>query len=230
MKKARVVAIFRSVQGEGKYAGVPQVFIRFAGCNLACAWCDAPEARDCNASGVLEYTPEDLWHAIEDIQPGTHSIALTGGEPLMQADFLKEFLPIVRAHKALVFLETNGTLPEELKKVIDDIDIVSMDVKLPSSTELSPFWDEHVKFMRVAWGKDLYIKVVISKTTTMGDIVRTVEMISKGDPTMPLFLQPNHFEIDSGVVDKCIEFQDHCLKYLKDVRVLPQLHKFMKIQ
>lgn len=229
MKKAKVVEIFRSVQGEGKYAGVPQVFIRFAGCNLACAWCDSPVARDCNAPGAREYSSEELWHAIEDIWLGTHSVALTGGEPLMQVDFLTEFLPILQAHKARVFLETNGTLPEELKKVVDEIDIVSMDVKLPSSTGLSPYWDDHVKFMRVAWGKDLYIKTVISSATTMDDIVKMVEMISKGDPSMPLFLQPNHFEIDSGVMAKCMECQDYCLNFLADVRIVPQLHKFMKI-
>lgn len=229
MKKGRVIEIFRSVQGEGKYAGVPQVFIRFAGCNLACAWCDAPEARDCQSPLAREFTPEDLWHAIEDIWLGTHSVALTGGEPLVQVDFLKEFLPIVRAHKAKVFLETNGTLPQELKKIIDDIDIVSMDVKLPSSTGLAPLWDEHVKFLRVAWGKDLYIKIVISMATRMEDVVKAVEMISKGDPSMPLFLQPNHFEIDKGVMVKCMEFQDYCLNFLSDVRIVPQLHKFMKI-
>jgi 7-carboxy-7-deazaguanine synthase len=230
MKKARIVEIFRSIQGEGKYAGVPQVFIRFAGCNLKCVWCDSPHARDMNAPGVRSYSPEELWHAIEDLWLGCHSVVLTGGEPLMQTAFLKDFLPILRVHKIQVFLETNGTLPDELKKIVDDVDIVSMDLKLPSSTGLEPLWDEHVRFLRTAWGKDLYIKVVISNATTMDDIVKAVEMISKGDPSMPLFLQPNHFEIDKGVMDKCLEFQNYCLNYLTEVRVVPQMHKFMKIK
>jgi organic radical activating enzyme len=230
MKKAKVVEIFRSIQGEGKYAGVPQVFIRFAGCNLKCSWCDSAKARDVRSPGIRLYSSDELWHAIEDMWLGCHSVVLTGGEPLLQAEFLKDFLPILRVHKITVFLETNGTLPDELKKIVDDVDIVSMDVKLPSSTGLEPLWDEHVRFLRMAWGKDLYIKIVISQTTTMDDMVKAVEMISKGDPSMPLFLQPNHFEIDKGIMAKCLEFQNYCLNYLTDVRVMPQLHKFMKIQ
>ncbi len=230
MKKASVVEVFRSIQGEGKYVGVPQVFIRFAGCNLNCKWCDTSHARDMNAPGVRQYAPEDLWHEIEDVWLGCHSVVLTGGEPLLQTDFLKDFLPILQVHRIPVFLETNGTLPDELKKIVDDIDIVSMDVKLPSSTGLAPFWDEHVRFLRTAWGKDVFIKIVISNNTSMEDVIKAVEMISQGDPSMPLFLQPNSFEIDQGVMVKCVEFQNYCLNYLSDVRVVPQMHKFMKIQ
>ncbi len=228
--KAKVVEVFRSVQGEGKYIGAAQVFVRFAGCNLNCSWCDASHARDMNAPGLLEYTPEDLWVKVEKLWMGCHSVSITGGEPLVQVDFLKEFLPILKIYKIKVFLETNGTLSDALHAIIDDVDIVSMDVKLPTSTGGVAMWDEHVKFLRTAWGKDVYIKAVISNSTQMEDMVRAVEMISKGDPTMSLFLQPNHFEIDKGVMDKCLEFQNYCLNYLSDVRVVPQLHKFMKLQ
>ncbi|MBF0331807.1 MAG: 7-carboxy-7-deazaguanine synthase QueE [Candidatus Omnitrophica bacterium] len=230
MIKAKIMEVFRSIQGEGKYAGVPQVFIRFAGCNLNCRWCDSSHARDMNAPGVKSVTSEELWNSIEDMLMGCHSVVLTGGEPLLQTEFLKEFLPILSVHKIKVFLETNGTLYEELKKIVEDVDIISMDVKLPSSTGMGSLWDEHIKFLRTAWGKDIFIKVVISNNTDMQDIIKTVEMISKGDPSMPLFLQPNHYEIDQGVMTKCIEFQNYFLNYLSDVRIVPQLHKFMKIQ
>ncbi|MEI8013017.1 MAG: 7-carboxy-7-deazaguanine synthase QueE, partial [Candidatus Omnitrophota bacterium] len=180
MKTASIVEVFRSIQGEGKYVGVPQVFIRFAGCNLHCQWCDTSHARDKNQAGVREYTAEDLWHAIEDLWLGCHSVVLTGGEPLVQAEFLLEFLPILEAHRIPVFLETNGTLPEELKKILDDVDIVAMDVKLPSSTGMAPLWEDHVRFLRTAWGKDIFIKIVIAHSTTMEDIIQAVEMISHG--------------------------------------------------
>jgi hypothetical protein len=118
------------------------------------------------------------------------------------------------------------------KKVylVDDIDIVSMDLKLPSSTGCNGYWDEHVDFLRVAWGRDLFLKTVISHTTSMEDIVRAVEMICKGDPSMPLFLQPNYFDIESGIMARCQEFQEYCLNYLTDVRIVPQMHKFMGIR
>ncbi len=230
MVKSKVVEIFRSIQGEGKYLGVPQVFVRFAGCNLRCSWCDSSHARDVCATGLLEFDPLALWAEVEPYWAGCHSLSITGGEPLMQYQFLRKFLPIVKVNRVPVFLETNGTLPEALSAVIDDIDIVSMDVKLPSSTGCKAYWQEHVEFLRVAWGKDVYIKAVITTTTTIEDIVRAVEMVSSGDPSIPFFLQPNHFELDKGVMARCEEFQQYCLNYLPDVRIVPQMHKFMNMR
>ena len=227
---APLVEAFQSIQGEGKYAGVPQVFVRLAGCNLNCAWCDSSHARNYKPGDFPEVDALELWAVVEKLWRGCHSISLTGGEPLMHKDFLKEFLAIVKVYNIRIYLETNGTLPEVLKEVIEDVDIVSMDVKLPSSTGCRPFWDEHVMFLRVAWGKDIFIKTVISNATKMEDIITMVEMISKGDPTIPLFLQPNHFEIKTDIVDKCREFQEYCANYLADVRVLPQMHKFIGLK
>ena len=87
-----------------------------------------------------------------------------------------------------------------------------------------------MEFLRVAWEKDVFVKTVISRSTTMEDIVKAVDMISKGDPTMPFFLQPNHFDINDGVIDKCREFQQYALNYLSDVRIMPQMHKFMNMR
>jgi len=227
---ARIVEIFNSIQGEGKYAGVQQVFVRLAGCNLTCEYCDSTHARDVNAPGSIEMDPLQLWSEIEDIWGGSHSICFTGGEPLMQADFLKEVFAILRVYKAPVFLETNGTLIEAFKKVVDDVDIVAMDIKLPSTTGCIGYWDEHVEFLRLAWGKDIFIKTVISNKTSMEDIIKAVEIITKGDPAMPFFLQPNYYDINNNVMAKCRDFQQYALNYLSDVRIIPQLHKFMNIR
>ena len=228
--KGNVIEVFGSVQGEGKYAGVQQVFVRLAGCNLNCVWCDSSHARDPKASGAQEKDPLEVWAEIEQNWRGSHSVSFTGGEPLLQTEFLKEIMAILKVYKTRVYLETNGTLPDALKEVIDDVDIVSMDIKLPSSTGCAGYWDEHVEFLRVAWGKDVFIKTVISSGTTMEDMVRAVEMISKGDPAIPLFLQPNYFDNNSGVIHKCREFQQYALNYLSDVRVIPQIHKFLNIR
>jgi organic radical activating enzyme len=230
MAKAKVVEFFRSIQGEGKYAGVQQVFVRFAGCNLNCSWCDSTHARDPKPGLFKEYDAHDLWAEVEALWRACHSVSFTGGEPLLHYEFFKEFLPILKVYKIPVYLETNGTLAAELRQVVDDVDIISMDVKLPSSTGMQPLWQEHVDFIRASWGKDVFIKSVISTQTSMEDIVKMVEMICQGDPTIPLFLQPNHFEIENGVIDKCQEFQQYCLNYLADVRVIPQMHKFMNLR
>lgn len=228
--KGNVIEVFDSVQGEGKFAGVQQVFVRLAGCNLNCSWCDSAHARDVNGPGVVLMDPLEVWAAIEANWRGSHSVSFTGGEPLVQTDFLKEIMGILKVYKTCVYLETNGTLPGALKEVIDDVDIVSMDIKLPSSTGCRSYWDEHVEFLRIAWGKDVFIKTVISAQTTMEDMIRAVEVISMGDPAIPLYLQPNHADIQNGVIHKCREFQQYALNYLSDVRVIPQIHKFLNIR
>lgn len=228
--KTRIVEIFNSIQGEGKYAGVPQVFVRMAGCNLKCAWCDSTHARDSVPGHFMEMEPLQVWSVVEGIYRGAHSVSITGGEPLVNVEFLVEFLEILKISKVKTYLETNGTLPEKLKQVIDNVDIISMDVKLPSSTGQRSYWDEHIEFLRTAWGKDVFIKTVITRSTTMEDMIKTVEMISQGDPSIPLFLQPNHYEIKEGVLEKCRELQEYCMNYLADVRIIPQMHKFMDLR
>lgn len=230
MHKAKVFEVFRSIQGEGKYLGVPQVFVRLAGCNLNCSWCDSNAAVKAKPGEYKEMTPLELWAQVDEIWDGAHSLSITGGEPLLHAHFLQEFLELAHVYKIKVLLETNGTLPLALKMVIDNIDIVAMDIKLPSSTGCGVYWDEHVEFLRVAWGKDVFVKIVISSATTMKDIILAGEVIQRADPSVPVFLQPNHYEIGNGVIAKCIEYQSYFLNYLADVRIVPQVHKFMEIR
>ena len=161
---------------------------------------------------------------------GVHSVSLTGGEPLMQKDFLKAFLPFLKKNGLKTFLETNGTLPEELGEVIDQVDIVAMDFKLPTSNSGRDFWSEHDEFLRVSRAKEVFIKAVISQKTGIADIMNMVNIIEQQDPTIPLFLQPNFFEMDERLTSRCGEFLDYCRMYLADVRVLPQVHKFMNIR
>jgi len=85
MRKAKIAEVFESFQGEGIYAGVKQVFVRFFGCNLACIFCDTP------LKHFKEYSPNALKKEISRFS-GYHSLCFTGGEPLLQADFLKGFL------------------------------------------------------------------------------------------------------------------------------------------
>jgi len=82
----------------------------------------------------------------------------------------------------------------------------------------------------VASEKDVFVKTVISLQTDREDMVRAMDLVAREDPEMTLVIQPNTYDIKEGVMKRCIEFQDICLKRLKDVRVIPQMHKIMKVR
>jgi 7-carboxy-7-deazaguanine synthase len=121
----RVSEIFRSIQGESSLMGMPCTFVRLAGCNLRCSWCDTAYAREADAGREMS-----VHEVIKEVRArGADLIELTGGEPLMQPDTLT-LARIFCDMEARVLLETNGTLD------ITDVDsrvMIVMDIKPPSS-------------------------------------------------------------------------------------------------
>jgi len=230
MSKANILEIFQSIQGEGKYAGIQQVFVRFFECNMHCVWCDTPHSIGDTTRRFDQYTLDELCKAVNDLWESCHSVSLTGGEPLMQKDFIKELLPWFKQEKMPVYLETNGVFYKELAELIDHIDIIAMDLKLPSSTQCRPFWREHKEFLNVARQKDVFIKTVISSDTTREDVLKSIDLVAEVDPQMLFILQPNYFDMQNGVMDKCREYQKECFNRLANVRIIPQMHKMMKVR
>ncbi len=229
--KAKISEIFHSIQGEGKYTGVKQVFVRFFGCNLRCRWCDTPQALDGPQARFQEYSVDEILSEVQELWPrDAHSVSLTGGEPLVHAGFLKELLPALQARGKTVYLETNGVLVQELAQVIDHVDIVSMDFKLPSSAGTRGLWREHEAFLKIARRKEVFVKAVVCRRTILEDIVTVVELLARLDPRVLLVLQPNAFDRDTGAWETCLEYQDYCRRYLSDVQVMPQMHKVWKIR
>ncbi len=235
---ANILEIFKSIQGEGAYAGANQIFVRFYECNMFCVWCDTPHSIGGPAKHKLpnatpqytEMTMSDVVQEIEGLWDHCHSVSLTGGEPLVQADFIKELLPQLAQRKFPVHLETNGILFEELVKVIDGIDVVSMDFKLPSSTGDREYWTEHEAFLKIAREKETFIKVVVTNDTEEADILKAAVLVESIDPDMLFIIQPNFFEMKDNVVAKCIALEQHVSHYLSNVRVIPQMHKMLKVR
>lgn len=231
-QEAEVTDIFSSIQGEGLFAGARQVFIRFRRCNLHCRYCDEP--RDGRPD---VYTPPALIEKVvqlEDAKGMHHSVSLTGGEPLCYADFLELFLPLLQKKGMKSYLETNGTLPDELGRVIDDVDIIAMDIKLPSSTGERAFWDEHSRFLKTAIRKKTFVKAVITPQTTKDDIEKAVRLVTEAATNIPFILQP---ATPAGAVksdvpkEKLLEFVDLGIRNrLETIRVLPQLHKMWGVK
>jgi organic radical activating enzyme len=222
--KGRVAEIFESIQGEGLYSGARQIFVRFFGCNLECKFCDT------KLDKFLEYEPEALFARINGFNNTYHSVSFTGGEPVLQKDFLKEILKLTHQAGFKNYLETNGTLPRNLGEVIDYIDIIAMDIKLPSSTGQGEYWQEHREFLKIAYQKEVFIKTVICKSSALADLKKAIALISGLDRSIPFVLQPNWFEMDGVLTQETRYFKECSLRNLSNVRIIPQMHKFMGVR
>jgi len=223
MNKARIIEIFSSIQGEGPYAGEEQVFVRFWGCNLSCRFCDERKKTD-----FLEYFPDEAIERI--ITAARKTVSLTGGEPLMQLDFLKEILPALKERGLKIYLETNGMLKDELVKILDYIDIISMDIKLPSSTGLGPYWQEHSLFLKEAVKKEVFVKSVVTGRSSLSDIKKAVSIVRGVDKNIPFIIQPVSYNGNVEKIDLLPAFFDSAKKELEEVRVIPQVHKILGVK
>lgn len=222
--KGRVSEVFESIQGEGIYLGARQLFVRFFGCNLSCKFCDT------KLDTFSEYAPEELLEELKQHAGNHHSISFTGGEPLLQKDFLKEILRLAKESGFRNYLETNGTLPDELRETIDYLDIVAMDLKLPSSTGLNNFWDAHKRFLGIASQKKVFLKAVICQSTLEKDLGQALKLIKEVNKNAIFVLQPNSFEDYNSLKEKLENFRNTCLKDNVTACVIPQMHKIIGVK
>jgi organic radical activating enzyme len=234
--------IFSSIQGEGYLAGRRQIFIRLSECNLECSYCDTDHAKHDTTRiethpGSSRFTsfpqPLTLQRLVELVQewcdclPGAHhSISVTGGEPLLYAETLGEWFTALRPLLP-IHLETNGTMHCALEQVIQQVDYVSMDMKLPSTSGCTEhLWELHRDFLRVANGHNASVKIVVSNESTVEEIQQVCDIICDVAPATPLFLQPLS-KAGCGVdinADHLLRLQAAASARLADVRVIPQMH------
>ncbi len=250
LKTGIVAEVFPSLQGEGLWMGRYQLFVRLAGCHFDCAYCDTAWAQSDNPKKARVYfmpngkkhwslnnpfSPEGLAYLVEKLMSKCgpfHSLAITGGEPLEQVDFLEAFLRIMKKWpQALpVMLETNGIWAEALGRVLPYVDAVSMDMKLKSTTGKPMPFKLHRAFLKMAGKKTGWIKAVVSPQTTGREMVTIAKLMQQLSPEWELILQP--------LADKKLKLSQsaYCYPLLKTarrhhqrVRLLPQIHKLMGI-
>ena len=254
--EAHLVEIFSSLQGEGPYAGARHLFVRFYGCHLNCSFCDTPESVTQRHPGGFkpdafrfEQTPgrrdferidnpidvRDLLTYVDrlDASQGLHqAIAFTGGEPLMQISFLEQLLPVLRAEGRKVYLETSGDLHRALERVLPWLDVVAMDIKLPSVSLNKPRWDEHRQFLQVCQdgGVECFVKVVVSGDTDPNELQKAAQIVWDVSPQATFVIQPvtPHAATDyAATPEQLLRWHALVARYIKDVRVIPQCHKMM---
>jgi organic radical activating enzyme len=167
------------------------------------------------------------WH--RNVPGMHHSLSLTGGEPLAQVEALQLWLPQLR-ELLPVYLETNGTLPAALEKIICDIDYVSMDFKLESLSGAQTPWDEHREFLRIAAKREGFVKVVVGEQTPVSELVQAAGLIHEIAPQMPLIIQPLTEQGRCAVRGTVLlQLQQEVSRIHSPVRVIPQTHRFIDV-
>jgi organic radical activating enzyme len=225
MPKARISEIFDSVQGEGLYLGEPQIFVRFFGCNLSCRFCDT------RWMPFMEYEPQELLEEIKLYCGDYHSVSFTGGEPLLQKDFLREAARLTMREGFRNYLETNGTLPGELAEVIDYVDIVAMDLKFPSAARMGLLWGLHRKFLKIAVARaEVFLKAIICADTQAEDLLDAVLLIREFHCLPVLVLQPNSFQQGPAAEKRAQEFRGFCREHGVTSCIIPQMHKMVGLR
>ena len=239
--------IFSSIQGEGLLLGRRQIFIRFLGCNLKCSYCDTPESRERKGDLRVQEAP-DLQKFTSRKNPITveatlacldslnlhihHSVSMTGGEPLLQRDYLAELGTQLRRKNVNIFLETNGTLPDALQKCLGGIDIIGMDWKLPSSTAQQDNSLDHVRFLKIGIARKIFVKLVVTDTTELKEFETACLRISEVGSEIPIVVQP---VTPAGAMNPpskefLLQLSSVARHYLEDIRIIPQVHKLIGLQ
>jgi 7-carboxy-7-deazaguanine synthase len=133
----QITEIYKSIQGESSYAGLPCVFVRLTGCNLRCEWCDS----EYTFTGGTKMSSDEVEAEVQKLSPDGGLVEITGGEPMLQEKELVPFMQrlLDRGHKVL--LETSGERP--LADVPGAV-IKIVDVKCPGSGEGASFRPENL--------------------------------------------------------------------------------------
>lgn len=261
-----VSEMFCSIQGEGPFVGERHVFVRTAGCSAACWWCDTvyskvetprfvvhDERSGKRAKRALD-NPLDLDTLSREVgdfvraNEPVDAVSLTGGEPLEQPRFVTALARRLHDAGLRVYLETNGVHADALADILPYIDVVAMDIKLPSAVG-EALWDDHRRFLGVIRGTDfepgrnagraIFVKVVVDGRSCEAEIARAAQLIAEVSPAIPLILQPESGTLflprtpreTAVTMMATIEAGQRVARRVLDVvRVMPQVHKILKVR
>lgn len=197
--------IFYSLQGEGKWAGLPNIFIRTSGCNLRCSFCDTKYAYE---NGKIMSIKEII---NQITQYNCRYVCLTGGEPLLQQDIF-ELINVLLKKKYYVIIETNGSI--NIKDLLKYKSIlISLDIKCPSSNMQKKSQFQNINLLK----KDDQLKFVIKNKE---DYDYAKHIVNEYKPVCEVFFQPVWRENPNKLAEWIITDQ-------LNVKLSLQLHKII---
>jgi organic radical activating enzyme len=253
--------IYLSLQGEGIWVGIPMVIVRTTGCHRRCRYCDTEFALVAEKQariwlgwrrGEPKLTVDNPITAQQVSEwvlqaSGQGNLAnwvsFTGGEPLLQAEFLAELGAMLKGLGFRILLETEGGLPDRLEKVLPFVDAVAADIKLPSTTGEPLDWDEAERFLRLVAEAPVQacVKIVVTTDIDEGEFERAVELLAQFQASkidfrrfcpVALILQPvtpARFVTETPSMELLLHLASLTQQKLADVRIVPQVHKLMQL-
>lgn len=225
--EGHLLEMFSSWQGEGPYAGLKQVFVRLSGCHLRCVYCDTPEswerAGSWSFAGEKRQNPVSVGAALEAIRSlGPHpSVSITGGEPVLQAEFVRELALGVRGLGMSTYLDTSGTLAERLARCADAIDVFAFDIKLPSCPGVRSDWEDTRRCLELARGREAFVKIVVLQETSEEELAQAARLVPAEMPIILQLATPVNSSTRPPEGDRLARLRQACGR---DVSVMPQLH------
>lgn len=253
-KSAVLHEIFSAIQGEGLLVGFRQILLRFHGCNLNCAYCDTPASKGevpefCRVEGdagqremglmTNPLSAADILSVIQHLQLGFshHSVTFTGGEPLLHGEILAALISPLQQQGLPVYLETNGTLWQQLAALPEVPQYIAMDIKLPSVSEDGACWEEHLRFLDTAWrfyqhpAAHIQIKIVFGEES-LQDVAKAAALVAAVSADFPVILQPLSASAKSTQrapePETVLEAQRMVAQLLPNVRVIPQTQLILR--
>jgi 7-carboxy-7-deazaguanine synthase len=233
--KVRLFEIFTSVEGEGILYGTKTLFVRLAGCPFTCFYCDTKESLPLDSG--KEYTIDEANELIDsNLQNQTYKVNFTGGDPLIQHQAVAQLAKHIQNKKIPTYLESSCFDIGRFNHVLPFIDIVKIEFK----TKDSAFVDsEHYEKLightmkclqsSVKSKKTTYIKIVVSSKTQLNEFKKLVDDIFSNiskENIHGFVIQPT-YGISEPPLDLLLNLYDIVFPHYIDVKVVPQLHKFI---
>ena len=233
--KVRLFEIFTSVEGEGILYGTKTLFVRLAGCPFTCFYCDTKESLPLDSG--TEYTTDEAIQLIDsNLKNQTYKVNFTGGDPLIQHKAVALLAKHIQDKKIPTYLESSCFDIDRFNYILPFIDIVKIEFKTKDSNfvdseHYEKLIDHTMKCLKssVITKKTTYIKVVVSSKTQLNEFQELInqifDIISKDDID-GFVIQPT-YGISEPTLTLLLDLYDIVYPHYIDVKVVPQLHKFI---
>ena len=233
--KVRLFEIFTSVEGEGILYGTKTLFVRLAGCPFTCFYCDTKESLPLDSG--TEYTIEEANELIDtNLQDQTYKVNFTGGDPLIQHEAVAQLAKHMQNKKIPTYLESSCFDIDRFNHVLPFMDIVKIEFKTKDSDFVdSKHYEKLINHTMkclessVKSKKTTYIKIVVSSKTQLDEFKKLIDEIFNNiskENINGFVIQPT-YGISEPSLDLLLNLYDIVFPYYIDVKVVPQLHKFI---